>query len=574
MKKIFLSALLLASVGLHSQELDQAYLASLPEDVRADVIEKMEAKEAQEDPVYRRASTMVDKNLEDSVRFGYKIFDMMQSSFMPINEPNLDSSYVLDFGDTLLLQITGQKDSTERLNIERDGSINIPKIGKLYLSGLSLESASNLVKSKIEAAFIGTETFVSLVNIRDIQVLIAGMAFNPGLYTLNGNSNALHALSMAGGITEDGSYRNIDIIRDDKVIASIDLYDLFIYGKSTFGPRLRSGDSIFIRPASILVNIATGVKRPAEYELQSSETFGDLINFANGLSNYADTSYLAVERVQGSQINLIKYPDIVALSKDKVISGDTLFIREFSYRSVSISGAVEVPGTYFITEGEKLSKLISRSGGYKEFAYPFGGFLNNRVALETNRAAAERLNQDFIQDLIFSTSSQEGSVDLEIILRQLNSIEPSGRVMAEFDVDLLSENKNLDTTLEDGDQIIIPYISQQVYIYGEVNNIGTVRYEPGKSVSYYLENSGGIVDTADSKNIYVVHPNGKTVRLDRYSSRLSFINSAENISVYPGTIIFVPRKSSLKNPAQIASIWSPVISSLALSLASLSSINN
>ena len=574
MKKIFLSALLLASVGLHSQELDQAYLASLPEDVRADVIEKMEAKEAQEDPVYRRASTMVDKNLENSVRFGYKIFDMMQSSFMPINEPNFDSSYVLDFGDTLLLQITGQKDSTERLNIERDGSINIPKIGKLYLSGLSLESASNLVKSKIEAAFIGTETFVSLVNIRDIQVLIAGMAFNPGLYTLNGNSNALHALSMAGGITEDGSYRNIDIIRDDKVIASIDLYDLFIYGKSTFGPRLRSGDSIFIRPASILVNIATGVKRPAEYELQSSETFGDLINFANGLSNYADTSYLAVERVQGSQINLIKYPDIVTLSKDKVISGDTLFIREFSYRSVSISGAVEVPGTYFITEGEKLSKLISRSGGYKEFAYPFGGFLNNRVALETNRAAAERLNQDFIQDLIFSTSSQEGSVDLEIILRQLNSIEPSGRVMAEFDVDLLSENKNLDTTLEDGDQIIIPYISQQVYIYGEVNNIGTVRYEPGKSVSYYLENSGGIVDTADSKNIYVVHPNGKTERLDRYSSRLSFINSAENISVYPGTIIFVPRKSSLKNPAQIASIWSPVISSLALSLASLSSINN
>jgi len=146
--------------------------------------------------------------------------------------------------------------------------------------------------------------------------------------------------------------------------------------------------------------------------------------------------------------------------------------------------------------------------------------------------------------------------------------------MAEFDVDLLSENKNLDTTLEDGDQIIIPYISQQVYIYGEVNNIGTVRYEPGKSVSYYLENSGGIVDTADSKNIYVVHPNGKTERLDRYSSRLSFINSPENISVYPGTIIFVPRKSSLKNPAQIASIWSPVISSLALSLASLSAINN
>ena len=574
MTKIFLSALLLASAGLHSQELDQAYLASLPEDVRADVMEKMEAKEAQEDPVYRRASTMIDKNLEDSVRFGFKIFDMMQSSFMPINEPNFDSSYVLDFGDTLLLQITGQKDSTKRLNIERDGSINIPKIGKLYLSGLSLESASNLVKSKIEAAFIGTETFVSLVNIRDIQVLIAGMAFNPGLYTLNGNSNALHALSMAGGISEDGSYRNIDIIRDDKVIASIDLYDLFIYGKSTFGPRLRSGDSIFIRPASILVNIATGVKRPAEYELQPSETFGDLIDFANGLSDYADTSYLAVERVEGKKINLIKYPGIESLSKSKAISGDTLFIREFSHRSVSISGAIEVPGTYLITEGERLSNLILRAGGYKEFAYPFAGFLNNQITLELNRSAAKRLNQNFMQDLLLSQSSKEGSISLEIIQSQLNSIEPSGRVMAEFDIDLLSEDKSLDTTLEDGDQIIIPYITQQVYIYGEVNNIGTVRYQPGKNVSYYLENSGGIIDTADSKNIYVVQPNGKTIRLDRYSSRLSFINYSENISVYPGTIIFVPRKSGIRNPVQIASIWSPVISSIALSLASISSINN
>ena len=574
MKKIFLSALLLASAGLHSQELDQAYLASLPEDVRADVVEKMKVKEIQENPVYRRASTMIDKSLEDSDRFGHNIFDMMQSSFMPINEPNFDSSYVLDFGDTILLQITGQKDSTERLNIERDGSINIPKIGKLYLSGLSLDSASNLVKSKIEAAFIGTESFVSLVNIRDIQVLIAGMAFNPGLYTLNGNSNTLHALSMAGGIDKDGSYRNIDIIRDDKVIASIDLYDLFIYGKSTFGPRLRSGDSIFIRPASILVNVATGVKRPAEYELQPSETFGDLIDFANGLSDYADTSYLAVERVEGKKINLIKYLGIEDLSMSKAKSGDTLFIREFSHRSVSISGAVEVPGTYLITEGERLSNLILRAGGYKEFAYPFAGYLNNRTALELNRSSMQELNKDFIQDLLLGLSSKEGAINLETFQLQLNSLEPSGRVMAEFDLDILSENKRLDTTLDDGDEIIIPYITQQVYIYGEVNNIGTVRYEPGKNVSYYLENSGGIVDTADSKNIYVVQPNGKTIRLNRYSSRLSFINSPENISVYPGTIIFVPRKSSIKNPIQLASIWAPIISSIALSLASISSINN
>ena len=120
---------------------------------------------------------------------------MMQSSFMPINEPNFDSTYVLDFGDTLEIQLIGQKNSIEQLAIKRDGSINIPEIGKIFVSGLSLESVNKLIKSKISSAYIGVEAFVTLVNVRDIQVLVTGNAYNPGIYTLNGNSNMLHALS-------------------------------------------------------------------------------------------------------------------------------------------------------------------------------------------------------------------------------------------------------------------------------------------------------------------------------------------------------------------------------------------
>ena len=139
-------------------------------------------------------------------RFGDNIFDTMQSSFMPINEPNLDSSYVLDFGDTLELQLIGQKNSIDSLSVRRDGSINIPEIGKLFVSGLSLDDVNKLIKAKISSAFIGVEAFISLVNIRDIQVLITGNAYNPGIYTLNGNSNILNALSMAGGVNENGNY--------------------------------------------------------------------------------------------------------------------------------------------------------------------------------------------------------------------------------------------------------------------------------------------------------------------------------------------------------------------------------
>ena len=125
MKKIFLSALFLLSTTSYSQELDEAYLESLPENVRADVLNEIADREVEDSPVYRRPSSMIKKPLDGSKRFGANIFNMMQTSFMPINEPNFDSSYVLDFGDTLEIQLVGQQNSIDELSIKRDGSINI-----------------------------------------------------------------------------------------------------------------------------------------------------------------------------------------------------------------------------------------------------------------------------------------------------------------------------------------------------------------------------------------------------------------------------------------------------------------
>ena len=185
----------------------------------------------------------------------------------------------------------------------------------------------------------------------------------------------------------------------------------------------------------------------------------------------------------------------------------------------------------------------------------------------------DKLYNQFLENFI-QLSSEESNNNFPIILEQLRNTEVSGRVMAEFDLDLISENPSLDTTLENGDQIIIPYVTQQVYIYGEVNNSGTIRYKSGEEILYYIESSGGLLDTADKDNIYIIHPNGKTERFDKFSKGLSFLNSSGYIPVYPGSIIYVPRKSFVSNPTQIASIWAPILSSLALSLASISSLNN
>jgi protein involved in polysaccharide export with SLBB domain len=239
-------------------------------------------------------------------------------------------------------------------------------------------------------------------------------------------------------------------------------------------------------------------------------------------------------------------------------------------------GSVKNPGTYKFSRGTTLSEAIRKSGGYDSSAYPFGGYLKNKNALEINKISKDRLYESFLTNLIMNsgaTSSIEDAGVMEI-LAQIKNTKPSGRVIAEFDLDIISNDSSKDTILEDGDEIYIPQLTQQVYIQGEVSNSGAIRYTPGQNIDYYINKAGGVLLTADSNNIFIVHPNGETENLTN-KSRLSFIldeNSKELI--YPGSIIYIPQKTNFANSLQIASIWAPIISSIALSLTSLSVLNN
>lgn len=578
-KKLFFSTLLLVPILVCSQELDEEYLNSLPKDIRDDLIARTEAKKDLEKPIYRRASTSLDKKEEGSdiqkvtELFGSSFFDTIQSSFMPINEPNLDSSYVLDFGDVLKIQLIGQKNSSESYAIGRDGSINVSDIGKISLSGLSLENASSLIKARIKNDFIGTEAFVSLENIRDITVLIAGNAFNPGIYTLNGNSNMLHAISIAGGINDIGSYRSIDLIRNGEIIRSLDVYELLISGIYNFSSGLRSGDSIVVNPIGSIVAVESGLVRPALYELNENESFQDIIKFANGLSRNADLNNIIVKRVLRGEsfIYNLEYKDLLSF---KFEDNDSIFIREYKIDNVNITGAVKNPGSYKLTKGTTLSSLIKIAGGYDQSAYPFGGYLENKSALKINQESKQRLYDTFINNLVMNSSSSVADESVVSLIRQLKDADVTGRVIAEFDLDMLKNNEDLDTILEDGDRIFIPNITQQVYIQGEISNPGAIRYSPGKDIEYYINNSGGSLKSADLKNIFIVHPNGETKNFSN-NNRLSFLLAENDIDlIYPGSIIYVPQTTDFADSLQVASIWAPIISSIALSLTSLSVLNN
>ena len=574
MKKILILTLLIVSTNSFSQELDEAYIESLPESVRASVMEKIDGKDDVNRPVYRRPSTFIDKDQITSSVFGADFFDVIQTSFMPINEPNLDPSYILDFGDILEIQLIGQKDSIDTYPIKRDGSIALPDIGKLNLSGLSLNDASNIIKAKIKSSYIGTEAYISLKNIRDINILVVGNAFNPGIYTLNGNSNMLHALSMAGGINDIGSYRDISLVRSGKTIETLDLYDVLIFGKYNFSNGLRSGDSILVNTLNKVISIESGVMRPANYEIKEDESFEDLLKFANGFAKNNDLENIVVKRVANGRSEIIELT-IDQLYQFSLLDNDSIFIREFKVDTVLIEGSVNNPGTYKFTRGTTLSEAIISAGGYDTSAYTFGGYLENNKALKVNQDSKDKLYKVFLTNLITNGASfPEEASGVERLILQLNESKSTGRIIAEFDLDIIAIDPSLDTILEDGDRLLIPQTTQQVYVQGEVANPGAIRYSPKEGIDFYLNKSGGALQNADLDNLFIVHPNGETENLNS-NARLSFIfQDSDRRLIYPGSIIYIPKTTNFATSLQLASIWAPIISSVALSLTSLSVLNN
>ena len=575
MKFKFYKHLLLVSlfsapiIAQNLQDLDDSFLKSLPDDIASDLLDRSQSKISSEQNQYRRPSTFIDKPEENSNRFGVQVFSMMQTSLMPINEPNFDSSYILDFGDQLELQLTGQESSITTLNIKRDGSVNIIDIGKIFLAGLSLNEAGNLIKSKIGESFIGVESYLTLVNVRDIQIIMAGNVYNPGAYVLNGNSNIFHALSVSGGPSEFGSFRSIDLIRNNKKIESIDLYQTFIFARSSFDTRLRSGDIIFVNPAENIITVSGGLKRPGEYELLENENLSMAITFANGVGKFADLSDVKLERILDGQIKPLSISSLSQFDNIKSRDGDRIFIRNFSFRNVSIQGAVINPGNYIMNEGDSVLDAIAKAGGYSKNAYPFGGIYENEEIEEINRKAKETLYADFLDKILLAsnTQGQEGG-DLKSlidIVSQLQASNPTGRVVVDFNAQD-SENTPL---VRSGDKIIIPEFQNHVYVYGEVASEGTVLYETGKNLSYYIDRKGGLNNNADKKSIYVVHPNGITDKV--IWNKNVFVRQGKEVELYPGSIIFVPFKINNEYAKLLRSqAYVGILSSLGISLASLS----
>ena len=442
-------------------------------------------------------------------------------------------------------------------------------MGKLFIAGLSLDEATDLIKAKINQTFIGTEGFVSLVNVRDIQVILSGNVFNPGIYTLNGNSNIFHALTVSGGPSDDGSFRKIDLIRENEVVESIDLYDTFIFGKSSFDKRLRSGDTIFINPVANVVTASGAFKRPGIYELLESENLSSLLLFTNGLSAFADKNNMSLQRIENGEIKPFKIDNLNELDSIEAKDADNFFIRSHPFRRVTINGAVLNPGTYLMNDGDTIEDVIIKSGGFMENAYPFGGVYENESTREINARANELLYEKFLENILEVSTQGEGSGEqissLVNLFSELKNSSTSGRIIVNFE----DKKSTSETPVRDGDLITIPEDIGQVFLYGELSSQGAADYEEGKDLEYYINKVGGLNKFADPESIYVYLPNGESYQYKK--NRNLFQSQPDMISIYSGTIIYVPRKINDEYFNRLrAQAYASIFSSLGVSLASIS----
>ena len=604
MNKLKFLPLLLPFLLIHAQQLDESFLDSLPDDVREDLLDRAEEDKESSKDNYRsslysskleqaeellKLKTRLEADLrelerrlksddeldinEDLHLFGSDFFNTFQTSFMPINEPNPDSSYTIDTGDVLSIQVIGQKSFIENYTVIGDGSISIPEIGKLTIAGYALNEASAMIKSEIKSTYIGSEAFVSLDQLRDVNILVSGNAKKPGVYTLTGNSNILHALTMAGGINDFGSYREINLVRNGEVIETLDVYDLLINGDYNLKKRLRSGDVVFVESRKSIISIDGAVKRPAKYEIDDDEFLGSVIIFSNGIKQTADLQNISLERMLDGTLKSIPITNISQFDSIKPIDGDLVYIREYSYRTASISGAVYKPGKYTMAAGETVDDLINKAGGFTDNAYPFGAVYENADARAINKQAQNLLYDEFLDNIIALSQLNIGqNFDLTPILtltEEIKSSSPSGRVV----VDLLGENYENSMNIREGDTLLIPERTNSVFVYGEVSSEGSITYVPGKGVEYFVQRSGGYKRFADNESIYILHPNGETQRYSR--ERNIFANQPRELKMYPGSVIFVPRKLDNSATRRLATqAYVTILGNLGIALASLSAIEN
>jgi polysaccharide export outer membrane protein len=413
---------------------------------------------------FRQADPSLPQHLR---QFGYDLFRTMPSSFGPASDAPVGPDYILGPGDTLQAYMWGMVDNVLTLPVNQRGEIFLPKVGTFPVRGMALGEARRLIQEQLSRQFSGFRLSLSLTELRSVQAYVVGEVGRPGVYTISSLSTVTNTLFASGGPSKLGSLRNISLIRHNRTIGTLDLYDFLLKGDRSKDFRVESGDTIFVPAIGPVVAITGDVKRPAIYELKGTTRVHDVLHqMAGGVTPTGYLQRVQIERVKAHEERIVLDLNLSAVyrggdTQSNVLLEEGDIIKIFPidtkvYNAVNVEGFVHRPGPYELKRGMRLSELLRPSEVLPE-AY-------------VERVEVIRTKPDFTREVLATN------------LRQL-----------------WRGDYSQDIVLESQDQIVVGSEVRMlgtITLQGEVKRPGIYPIIHGERLSSALKRAGGYTDQA------------------------------------------------------------------------------
>ena len=373
--------------------------------------------------------------------FGRNIFNTRNLTFEPSVNLATPSNYRLGPGDEVIIDIWGASQNTIRQQISPKGTINISKIGPVNLSGMTVSAANDYLKAALNKIYNGlnnttdptSDIRLTLGNIRTIQINVMGEVVQPGTYALSSFSTVFHALYRAGGVSDIGSLRNVQLVRNGKNIATIDVYEFIMKGNTQDDIRLQEGDVVIVPAYDVLVKISGKVKRPMRFEMKKGESLSTLITYAGGFDADAYTRSLRVVRQNGEEyeVNTVKDMDysIYKMRNGDVVTAEAILNR-FTNK-LEIRGAVYRPGIYQLSgKLNTIRELVNEAQGLTGDA-----FLNRAVLYRQREDLTSEVVPVDIRSIMDGTSPNLALMKNDILyIPSIHDLEDRGNVTVHGEV--------------------------------------------------------------------------------------------------------------------------------------------
>lgn len=471
--------------------------------------------------------------------WGHELFhNNLLQTFVKSADAKAGDSYIVGIDDEITLAVWGYADYNGTFKVNKEGYIQIPEFGRVYVKGFTFGAVKQLISKRL-ASFINpsnTKYEITLNYSRNIVINILGEVNQPGTYQIPAINSVFNALNASNGPSPTGSLRNIEVRRDGKLIKTFDVYEFLLNGDARQNFFLQDNDVIYVPVIGKVVEVSGAVRKPNKYEMKSGEGLNKLIEFAGGLQAGAYTDLIKLERYVNQKIEVLNFnlTDILAgQSTYEINDGDKFFIPQSIIKgedAIEISGTVLIPGTYEYKDGYRVSDLIKLAGGMLPITYMDRAYL--RRTLDDGSTVLLKVS---LKDIFMDENAADN-----ILLQKLDNLE------------LFSKKSFIEKF--------------SVSITGSVRKPVKIDYSPGLTLNDLIFYSGGlkkeaannkieisrVVNVTNDSSNFTLNAQRVIVQTIKVGPNLELDNISKNYELAPMDQVFVRKNIDFNEQLNVA----------------------